>query len=58
MKTQARVYDLLRRQDVTDKLTGLTFAPGEGGLLLVGTAAEFERDCPLLDEESCQIEHE
>lgn len=44
-----RVYDLIARQDVTDSLSGIALPPGEGGLLLVGTPADFDADCRLID---------
>jgi hypothetical protein len=44
-----RVYDLIARQDVTDSLDGIHLPPGEGGLLLVGTPADYEADCRLMD---------
>jgi hypothetical protein len=44
-----RVYDLVARQDVTDSLRGIELPPGEGGLLLVGTPADYDADCRLID---------
>jgi hypothetical protein len=46
---QQRVYDLIARQDVTDSLKGITLPPGEGGVLLVGTPADYDADCRLID---------
>jgi len=46
-----RVYDLVDREELTGEPIGLTFGPGEGTLLLVGTPEEFEADCRLIDEQ-------
>ena len=46
---EQRVYDLIARQDVTDSLRSIALPPGEGGLLLVGTPADFDADCRLID---------
>jgi len=49
--TEKRIFDLLRRDDVTDKLTAQSLPAGEGTLLLIGTRDEFEADCALIDGE-------
>jgi len=54
LTTQERVYDLVSREEVTDKLAGLTLAAGEGMLLVVGTADDFAADCDLIDREPRQ----
>jgi hypothetical protein len=46
---QQRIHDLIARRDVTDSLRGITLPPGEGGLLLVGTPANFDADCRLIE---------
>ncbi|MDA1054893.1 MAG: hypothetical protein O3C40_31095 [Planctomycetota bacterium] len=46
-----RVYDLGARRDVTDGLKAIELAPGEGKVLLVGTPADFDADCRLIDSE-------
>ena len=44
------VYDMVNRRDVTGQLTNWTLAPGEGTLLLAGTARQYEADCHLIDK--------
>jgi len=58
VNTEARVYDLVSRREMTNALTGLTLSPGEGTLLVIGTQDEFEKDCRLVDRELRQWEGE
>lgn len=51
IKSDARVYDMLSRQDVTDRLKDREFSAGDGTLLLIGDKSQFEADCRLIDEE-------
>ncbi|HID23955.1 MAG TPA: hypothetical protein EYP14_16360 [Planctomycetaceae bacterium] len=46
-----RVFDLIARRDITDQLTSMVLAPGEGRVLLVGSPKAFQDTCRLIDEE-------
>ena len=45
-----RVYDMIHRKDITESLTQMELAAGEGHVLLVGSQAELVQDCALIDE--------
>lgn len=48
--SQARVYDLVARQEITGKLAGMMLGPGEGTVLLIGTEEDYRADCGMIEE--------
>jgi len=48
---KAKVYDVVDRRKVTGALDARTLGAGEGTLLLVGSEAQFEADCRMIDRE-------
>lgn len=44
-----KVYNMITREEVTGELDGIVLPPGEGAVLLVGTAEEFKYDCSMID---------
>jgi len=47
----AKVYDLVARQEITNKLTGMNLPAGEGTVLLIGTKEAYQADCRMIEEE-------
>lgn len=45
LKTGQPVYDLVRRTEITGKTSGMRLGPGEGTVLLVGSAQDFQAAC-------------
>ena len=46
-----RVYDMVNRTEITDRLKQIRLEAGEGRVLLCGSAEDFEQDCRLIDVE-------
>jgi hypothetical protein len=55
INTDARVYDLVQRKEITGNITELAFGPGDGTVLLVGTADDYQADCRLMDDLSTRL---
>lgn len=46
--SEASVFDLLTRQEVTGKLSAVSLGPGEGRVYLVGSRQQFEADSGMI----------
>lgn len=46
---QLRVYDLVQRREITDRLSEQRLEAGEGTLLLIGSAEDYEAACGVAD---------
>jgi hypothetical protein len=46
-----KVYDMVKRQEISGTLGALKIGAGEGMVLLVGTPQQFSDDCRMIDEQ-------